>query len=136
VRIPPAARRAMPHIIGYQHGDMIMATVRKEFIIEAQPEKVWAALADFQAVDKRVAPGFVTESKPDTKPDGEARMVTFANGSSARELLIDSDPKTRRLVYAVVGNERLAHHNASAQVFAEAGGKSRFVWTADFVPNA
>ena len=109
-----------------------MATVRKEFIIDAAPDKVWAALADFHAVHRRVAPGFVTDSKP----DGEARIVTFANGTSAREILVDSDTKHRRLVYAVVGSERLTHHNASAQVLAEAGGKSRFVWIADFLPNA
>ena len=109
-----------------------MASVRKEFIIEAPADKVWAALADFPAVHERVAPGFVTNSKP----DGEARIVTFANGSSAREMLIDSDAKQRRLVYAVMGSERLTHHNASAQVIAEGANKSRFVWTADFLPNA
>src|SRR6185436_1074539 len=102
----------MPHIIGHQHGDMIMATVRKEFSIEAPAEKVWAALADFQAVHKRVAPGFVTDSKPDGE---DARIVTFANGTSAREILVNSDAQQKRLAYAVVGNERITHHNASAQ---------------------
>ena len=51
-----------------------MASVRKEMIIEAGRDHVWAALADFQSVHKRVAPGFVTDSKS----DGEnARIVTF-----------------------------------------------------------
>jgi carbon monoxide dehydrogenase subunit G len=110
-----------------------MASVRKEFSVEAPAERVWAALADFQAVHKRLAPGFVTDSKP----DGEAaRIVTFANGSSAREILVNSDAKQKRLVYSVVGNERLTHHNASAQVIAEGPNKSRFVWTADFLPDA
>ena len=110
-----------------------MASVRKEFTIEAPAEKVWAALADFQAVHKRVAPGFVTDSKPD---GAEARIVTFANGTSAREILVNSDPQSKRLVYAVVGSERITHHNASAQVIAEGPNKCRFVWTADFLPNA
>ena len=113
-----------------------MATVRKEFSIKAPAEQVWAALADFQAVHERVAPGFVTNSRPDSKADGEARIVTFANGSSARELLIDSDAKQKRLVYAVVGNERLTHHNASAHVIADGPNGCRFVWIADFLPNA
>ena len=108
-----------------------MASVRKEMIINASPEHVWAALADFHAVHKRLAPGFVTDSEP----DGEARIVAFANGTSARETLVNSDAAQRRLVYAVMGSERLTHHNASAQVIAEGAGKSRFVWIADFLPN-
>jgi hypothetical protein len=108
-----------------------MACVRKEIIINANLEHVWAALADFHAVHKRVAPGFVTDSQP----DGEARVVKFSNGTSARELLVDRDAKLRRLVYAVAGSERLKHHNASVQVFAETGGKSRLVWIADFLPS-
>jgi len=31
--------------------------------------------------------------------------------------------------------EPYIHHNASAQVFADAAGRSRFVWIADFLPN-
>jgi carbon monoxide dehydrogenase subunit G len=110
-----------------------MASVRKEIKINVSPDHAWAALADFQAVHKRIAAGFVTDSKPDPGPTGDARVVTFANGTSAREILVDSDPKSRRLVYSVVGNERLQHHNASAQIIPEAGG-CRFVWTADFLP--
>jgi len=110
-----------------------MATVRKEFVVEAPAEKVWAALEDFQAVHKRLAKGFVTQSKPD---GAEARIVTFANGTSAREILVNSDAKAKRLVYAVVGSQQISHHNASAQVIAEGPHKSRFVWIADFLPNA
>jgi hypothetical protein len=59
-------------------------------------------------------PGFVT----DTKLDGDARIVTFANGTVAREILVDCDDAKRRLVYAIV-SERIKQHSASAQVFAE-----------------
>lgn len=110
-----------------------MASVHKELLIAAPAERVWAALADFQAVHQRLAPGFVTNSKPDGE---EARIVTFANGTSAREILVDSDAKRMRLVYAVTGSERLTHHSASAQVIAEGPHKCRFVWIADFLPNA
>lgn len=112
-----------------------MATVRKEMMIDAGPDQVWAALADFHAVHKRLAPGFVVESKSDGDATGDARVVTFANGTTAREILVDRDDTSRRLVYAVVGNERLKHHSASAQVVAEPDGRTRFVWTADFLPN-
>jgi hypothetical protein len=49
---------------------------------------------------------------------------------------VNSDAKAKRLVYAVVGSAQISHHNASAQVIAEGPNKSRFVWIADFLPNA
>ncbi|MEQ8177666.1 MAG: SRPBCC family protein [Amphiplicatus sp.] len=106
------------------------ASVRKEVVIDAPPEFVWSALRDFGALHTRLVRGFVT----DTNLEGEARIVTFANGSVARELLVDIDDETMRLVYAV-DHERLIAHSASAQVFPEPGGKTRFVWMADFLPN-
>jgi hypothetical protein len=30
---------------------------------------------------------------------------------------------------------QLSHHNASAQVFAEGAGRTRFVWIADLLPD-
>ena len=56
-----------------------MASIRNEIALGAAPERVWDALRDFHAVQRRVAPGFLTESKP----DGDARIVTFANGVTA-----------------------------------------------------
>jgi uncharacterized protein YndB with AHSA1/START domain len=106
------------------------ASVRKEIVIEAPPEFVWSALRDFGALHTRLVRGFVT----DTKLDGEARIVTFANGSVARELLVDIDDEAMRLVYAI-DSERLIAHSASAQIFSEPDGKTRFVWMADFLPN-
>jgi hypothetical protein len=111
-----------------------MACVRKEIRLNASADAVWAALADFHAVHTKLATGFVVDSKPDPGPTGDARIVTFANGTSAREILVDRDDKARRLVYAVVGNDRLQHHSASAEIVPEAGG-CRFIWTSDFLPN-
>lgn len=106
------------------------ASVRKEFIVEAPPEFVWAALRDFGALHTRLARGFVS----DTKLDADARLVTFVNGYEAREILVDLDDDRMRLAYSAVGG-RLTAHSASAQVFAESGGRTRFVWAADFLPN-
>ena len=75
-------------------------------------------------------PGFVT----DTKLDGDARIVTFSNGTVAREVLVDCDDKRQRLVYAIE-SEQLTQHSASAQVFAESDGRSRLVWIVDVLPN-
>lgn len=107
-----------------------MASIRKEIPIEARPEDVWAAVRDVGAVHRRLAPGFVT----DVRLDGDARIVTFANGMVVRELLVDIDDAARRLAYAAVGG-RATHHNASFQVFAESEGRSRLVWITDLLPN-
>ena len=107
-----------------------MASIQKEIIIDASPDHVWDALRDFGALHTRLVPGFVT----DTRLDGDARIVTFANGTVAREILVDCDDTKRRLAYAIV-SERLTQHSASAQVFAEPEGRTRFVWIADVLPN-
>ena len=107
-----------------------MASIRREIAIEARAEDIWDAVRDVGAVHRRLAPGFVV----DTKMDGNARIVTFGNGMVARELIVDRDDAARRLVWSVVGG-RLTHHNASLQVFADGQGRSRMVWIADLLPN-
>jgi carbon monoxide dehydrogenase subunit G len=109
-----------------------MASIRKEIVIAADPEHVWDAVRDVGAGHKRLAPGFVV----DTKMDGDARIVTFGNGMVAREVIVDVGEEARRLVWSVVGG-RMTHHNASLQVFADGEGanRSRVVWIADLLPN-
>jgi len=107
-----------------------VASIRKEILIDASPEDVWAAVRDWGALHERLVPGFVI----DTRLDGEDRMVTFANGTVLRERLIDLDHETRRLVWSIVDGP-YTHHNASAQVFGEGERGARFVWTADLLPN-
>jgi carbon monoxide dehydrogenase subunit G len=106
-----------------------MATIRKEFTIDTTPEKVWDAMRDVGALHTRLVPGFVTGCKL----EGNARIVTFGNGVVAREVIIDVDDQARRIVWSATG-ERLSHHNASSQVFAE-GEKTKVVWIADLLPN-
>ena len=107
-----------------------MASIRKEILIKAHPDQVWAAVRDVGAVHERLAQGFVI----DTRLDGDARLVTFANGLTVRELFIDIDDETRRFAYAAVGGQAI-HHNASMQVFADDEGRSRLVWITDVLPN-
>jgi carbon monoxide dehydrogenase subunit G len=106
-----------------------MASLQKDIPIDAHPDAVWAAVRDFGAVH-RLAPGFVL----DTRLDGDARIVTFANGYVARELLVDCDDARRRLVYAVI-SERVTHYNASVQVLADGEARCRMIWTIDLLPN-
>jgi uncharacterized protein YndB with AHSA1/START domain len=107
-----------------------MASIRKQVLIDASPEAVWDAVRDWGALHERLVPGFVV----DTQLDGADRIVTFGNGTVLREILVDLDDETRRLVWSIVDGP-YTHHNASAQVFTEDDGRARFVWTADLLPN-
>src|SRR5882724_1375408 len=107
-----------------------MASIHKDIPIDAQPADVWAAVRDFSAVHTRLVPGFVI----DARLDGDARIVTFANGNVAREQLVDCDEARRRLVYAIA-NERVSHYSASVQVIADGDTRSRLIWIVDVLPN-
>jgi carbon monoxide dehydrogenase subunit G len=106
-----------------------MASIHKEIMIEAPPDYVWAAVRDFGAVQNLV-PGLVV----DCRLDGDARIATFADGRVARELLVDINDETRRLVYAEPG-ERFITRSASVQVFADGETRCRLVWINDVLPN-
>lgn len=106
-----------------------MASIRKEIVIEATVDAVWAAVRDVGAVHRRLVPGMVA----DVRLEGNARVIMFANGKSVRELIVDIDDASRRVAYAAVGG-LATHHNASMQVFAE-GARSRLVWITDVLPN-
>ena len=110
--------------------DSPMASIHKDIPIDAHPDEVWAAVRDFGSLHQRLVPGFVL----DARLDGDARIVTFANGNVARELLVDCDDARRRLVYAVV-SERVKQHSASVQVLADGEARSRLVWIVDVLPN-
>src|SRR5215470_13385680 len=108
-----------------------MASIHKDIPIDAPAHEVWDALRDFGAVHTRLAPGFVLDAKLD---GNEARIVTFSNGTVARELLVDCDDARQRLVYAVI-SERLKQHSASAQVIADGDDRCRLLWTVDLLPH-
>ena len=108
-----------------------MASIRRELVLEAKPDLVWDAVQDIGAIHTRLCPGFVV----DTKLEEGARTVTFGNGMVVKEVIIDLDRGARRLVWSA-RSERLAHHNASMQIFDEGGGRSRAVWIADLLPDS
>ena len=106
-----------------------MASIHKEVALDARADDVWDAIRDFGAVHRRVAPGFVL----DTQLDGDARIVTFANGNAAREVLVTIDDARKRLVYAVV-SERVKQHSASIRIVPD-GERCRMIWITDVLPN-
>jgi len=106
-----------------------MATLHKEIFISARPEIIWDAARDVGALHTRLVPGFVVA----TKVEGEARVVTFANGMVAREPIISVDDERRRLAWSAVGG-RTTHYNAVLQLFAQGTG-TRVVWIIDLLPH-
>jgi Polyketide cyclase / dehydrase and lipid transport len=108
-----------------------MASIRKEIHVPTTAADAWDAVRDFGAVDRRVAPGFVTDSKS----EGDDRIVTFVSGAVARERLVSVDDDLRRLVYTVVeGPLGSTHHQASVEVVDEEDGCT-LLWTTDVLPD-
>ena len=108
-----------------------MASIRKELIVDAPADHVWAALRDIGQVHTRLAREFVI----DTRLDGDSRLVTFANGEVVRERIVDIDDRARRLAYAAA-DWRTTHHNASFQVTPDGHGRSRLTWITDLLPDS
>jgi hypothetical protein len=108
-----------------------MASIRREVHIQAAPERVWDAMRDVGALHTRLCPEFVV----DTKMEGtDVRLVTFANGRQARELIVSVDDDARRLCWAIVDDPFL-HYNGAAQVTPLDDGTCRFTWRSDLLPN-
>jgi carbon monoxide dehydrogenase subunit G len=109
-----------------------MASIIREITIDVDPDVAWDALRDWGAVHERLVPGFLR----DAKVEGRDRVVTFFNGSVVRELFLGADDRARRLAWAVAdGSLGLAHYSASAQVFQDGETRTRFIWTADILPD-
>jgi carbon monoxide dehydrogenase subunit G len=107
-----------------------MASIHREVRLAVSAAAVWDAVRDVGNIHKRLCPGFVT----DCRMEGDAaRIVTFGNGMTVKELIVDLDDKTRRLCWSAVGGQ-LSHYNASMQIFEEGEG-CRAVWIADLLPN-
>jgi len=107
-----------------------MTSIRKDIPIAAPAVEAWDAVRDFGALHTRLVPDFVL----DTKLDGGARIVTFANGLVARELFFDCDDARQRLAYAII-SERLKHYNGSVEVIPDGGMRCRVIWIIDVLPH-
>ena len=109
-----------------------MASIRIAIPVDRPAQTVWAAVADAGAVHERLARGFVV----DTQLRDGCRVVTFAVGLVAKELLVDIDEDARRIAYAVVESPLgLRHHHATMEVVADGDDHSQLVWVADLLPE-
>ena len=107
-----------------------MASIRREIQVRRSREVVWDAIRDVGSIHKRLVPGFVV----DCRLEGDSRYLTFGNGMSIREIIVDVDDLNFRHSWSARG-EPFTHHNASIQVFAEDDSTCRLVWIADLLPN-
>jgi carbon monoxide dehydrogenase subunit G len=107
-----------------------VASIRKEIQVRREREVVWDAIRDVGAIHKRLVPGFVV----DCRLEGDSRYLTFGNGMTIREIIVDVDDQNYRHAWSARGAP-FTHHNASIQVFAEGDASCRLVWIADLLPN-
>ena len=94
-----------------------MASIHKEILVLKARDTVWDAIRDVGSIHKRLVPGFVT----DCRLEGDSRYLTFGNGMTIREIIVDIDDQNFRHSWSARG-EPFTHHNASIQVFAEGKG--------------
>lgn len=106
-----------------------MATLREVLHLRAPASRVWDAVRDVGELSRRLVPGFVTEARL----EGNARVLTFANGTTVREEIVSVDDDARRLAYAIP-NGRFLHYQGTVDV-EEDGAGSRLVWTVDLLPD-
>ena len=107
-----------------------MATIYKDFIVNAPADFVWDAIRDVGAVHTRLAQGFVTN----TVLCGDMQTVTFSNGYTVREQIITISDELRRLSFTAI-NGRASHHNSYFQVSDMPEGNTRIVWVTDLLPD-
>jgi len=109
-----------------------MASIRTEFVIDANAGRVWQVIRDWADGPVGMAPGHVASSHA----EGNIRVVTFANGTIAREQLVACDDDARRIVYSMVGDTvRPEHDNAAMQIVPDGADRCRFVWSRDVLPD-
>ena len=108
-----------------------MAHFVREIEVDVEEAVAWDALRDLGSLHTSLVKGFVT----DCRLDGEIRVVKFANGLEAREVIIDVSEAEKRVAWSATGG-RLTHHNASAQVKRLDSRRIRIIWTVDLLPHS
>jgi 2-polyprenyl-6-methoxyphenol hydroxylase-like FAD-dependent oxidoreductase len=106
-----------------------MASIHREITLATEAAHTWPVLRDPLGVARLFAGVLV-----DARLEGRERIVTFANGSIAREWIIALDDKKMRIAYTVCGG-RFSHHHASMQLVPLPDNRCRFVWISDFQPD-
>jgi len=108
-----------------------MATIIREFVVNASVDQVWTGVADVGAVNRLI--DFVGE----VTLDGERRICRLGDAGTLEELIVTIDDERRRLAYSIKESPfGFTHHHASMQVDEHPAGGSRFVWITDVAPDS
>lgn len=108
-----------------------MATIHREFDVEASADAAWAALRDVRRINELIT--FLGE----VTVDGDRRTCELGDQGTLDELIVSVDDERRRLAYSIRQSPfGFTHHHASMQVEPNGGGGARFIWTSDVKPDA
>ena len=88
-----------------------MATIIKEIEINRSKETVWDAIRDVGSIHERLVVGFVT----DCKLEGDWRTLTFANGMTLRELIVNVNTATEAQLRTLPGIDKVIAGRIVAQ---------------------
>lgn len=106
-----------------------MASIVRDFAVDADLDTAWDRLADPAAVNKLIT--FLG----DVTVEGDNRTCELGEAGVLRELIVAIDPEQRRIAYSIKEAPfPLTHHHASMQVLSE-GDETRFRWVTDFKPD-
>jgi carbon monoxide dehydrogenase subunit G len=102
--------------------------VRVERDVGASPTEAWAVVGDVGGLAEWV-PGVAA-----VVSDGDVRAITFDDGSSARERIVDHDDANRRYSYAYEsGPLPVSAYTSTLSVVPDPGGTAaRLTWEAAF----
>lgn len=131
-------------LLAHAHGPSGQKVV-KEVVIKAAPEKVWAALKQFDAIQQWHPE--IASLKLDSRVDKETgntlphRAITLKSGVTLLEKLREASDEEMKLDYKLVDGDEstiaVSNYRAVMQVKAGPGaGESTVTWTARFYNKA
>jgi mxaD protein len=102
--------------------------------IKASPDKVWAAIKDFDGLNKW-HPGFATDQivSGGNGQVGSVRKLTIQDGPSFTEKLLAFDDAGRSYRYRIIESPLpLAHYVSKITVRSAGGGLTKVIWSGTF----
>jgi mxaD protein len=102
--------------------------------IKASPDKVWAAIKDFDGLNKW-HPGFAADEivSGGNGKVGSVRKLTIKDGPSFTEKLLAFDDAGRSYRYQIVESPLpITHYVSKVTVRSEGGGMTKVIWSGTF----
>lgn len=107
-----------------------MATIHKQFQVNAPIEQVWSKMSDLSSVHTLFG------MLQNTALEGDQRVCRTQDGGELKELIVSIDPGQKRLVYAITESPfNFEFHCASWQAIPN-GESTIFEWYTDLKPDA